>query len=185
MSVWHWQRWIPAADLLDEWAWVPGELIHEVKDGRLTPVDRITLEPITFHENAKPEDIAGAVLNACFNAEAVQEYQRENNVYTKTSAKFMSSIMQSIRGLSDSQNAFQSPSSLLSFEEPDSPSAYAEMLRERETSPSDIIRALKKKWPHLKNYELGAYAKGIDPKDQNTRKAAEWHYRQHKPDNTK
>lgn len=185
MGIWHWQRWISASDLLDEWAWMPGELIHEVKSGRLIPVDRITLEPISFHDNAKPEDIADAVLGACFNVEAVQEFQRENNVHTKSGAEFSASLMRHLsettRRLFDSQETATRHPELLSHEEPDTPATFAERLRARSVHPQEIISALKEKWPNLKNYEIGAYAKGLDPKDINTRKSAEWHFRQYKP----
>lgn len=185
MSIWHWQRWIPATDLLDEWVWMPGELIGEVKAGRLTPMDRFTLEPITFHDNATPKDIAEAVLDACFNAEAVQEYQQENNVHTKSGAeagaRFTQSIIESARRLFDSQETASRPSALIFHKEPDSPATLAERLRSRAVPPQEIIEALGRKWPHLRKYELGAYAKGLDPKDVATRKAAEGHYSKHKP----
>lgn len=185
MGIWHWQNWVTAEDLLDEWAWIPGELVQEVKAGRLVPVDKITLEPITFRDSEKAEDVASAVLAACFSAEAVQEYQRANNIHTKSGAKLVASLIrqarESARRNFDLLETAAQPSAMLPREEPETPVAFAARMREQAETPSGIIGALRNKWPLLRNYELGAYAKGLDPKDPNTRKAAEWHYQRHKP----
>ena len=185
MGIWHWQKWVTAEDLLDEWAWVPGELVQEVKAGRLVPVDKITLEPITFRDTEKTEDVARAVLDACFSAEAIQEYQRENNIHTKSGAKFAASLIRQVRESAkrhfDSQETTAQPSAMLFRQEPETPATFAARMREQAETPSGIIGALRNKWPLLRNYELGAYARGLDPKDPNTRKAAEWCYYSHKP----
>jgi hypothetical protein len=65
------------------------------------------------------------------------------------------------------------PDELNGFE---NPGEWAAKERQTGRSPFEIIEGIHKRWPHLNKYEVGAYAKGLDPEDPDTRKQSENYY---------
>lgn len=60
------------------------------------------------------------------------------------------------------------------------PKEFVSQMKAREADPSEIIAGLELRWPKMQKYRVGAFAKGLDPDDQTTRKQAEAHFRRHK-----
>lgn len=63
----------------------------------------------------------------------------------------------------------------------ETPQEMVARMKQRDATQTEIIAEIELKWPKMKKYRVGAYAKGLDPGDPDVRKQIDQHYQRYKP----